>query len=249
MRHLPKTSVWVVSVLGLVLPSGLDAATCTAQARYVKAEPKDAKGSKQAITLAVSASRAGHGFVTYNIAYKDKDGNSQTEAAVSQYAFVPSAASSASTGGGSGGAKVADEAVLGAGACAEAKPCKIVSVAVNDVTCFQDEASKKCTAKATYVDSAPKDATGSKQGVNFDVASSDCGAGCHGLVKYTIKWTDKDGAEKADAKSGSYKMSGGGAAPEVEVIHETNLAPVKCSDRNPCTVTGATIEKVSCSAD
>lgn len=96
------------------------------------------------------------------------------------------------------------------------------------------------------MDSGAKDAKGFKQGVSFNLASSDCGAACHGLVKYTAKWKDKDGVEHSDEKNVTYKMSAGGASNEIEVVDETVLAAMACSDGSPCKVTGATVDKVSC---
>lgn len=138
-----------------------------------------------------------------------------------------------------------DETVLGAGACSDAKPCSVVGAVVGEVSCFKDGGGK-CSTSASYVDSGAKDAKGFKQGVSFNLASSDCGAACHGLVKYTAKWKDKDGVEHSDEKNVTYKMSAGGASNEIEVVDETVLAAMACSDGSPCKVTGATVDKVSC---
>jgi hypothetical protein len=244
MRHR-TIGVGLLSVSGLLLSPSLQAATCNAQARYVKATALDAKGFKQGVTLAVSASTAGHGLVSYTISFKDKDGGSQTKTANVQYKFSPSAASAS---GGSGGTKVTDDTVLGAGACTAAKPCSVLGATVGEVSCFKDGGGK-CSTTASYVDSTSTDPKGFKQGVNFNLSSADCGAACHGLVKYALKWKDKDGVEKTDQKNVSYKMSAGGSAGEIEVTDETVLGATMCSDKSPCTVTGATVDKVSCFAE
>jgi len=244
MRHL-KAGIGLLSVAGLLLPGGAQAATCNAQARYVGATGGDAKGFKQSVKLAVAASAAGHGLVSYTISYKDKDGASQSKAASVQYKFLPGAASSA---GGGGGSSVSDDTVLEAGSCTAAAPCAVVGASVAEVSCFKDP-SGRCSATASYADSQSKDGKGFKQGVNFTLASADCGASCHGLVKYALTWKDKDGAQKTSQKSVSFKMAAGGAAGEVEVVDDTVLAATQCSDKSPCTVTGATVDKVSCFAD
>jgi len=241
MRVL-RIGVGVLCLPGLLLSPSSEAATCSAQARYVKAAARDPKGFKQGVTLAVSASANGHGLVSYTITYKDKDGGSQTKTANVPYKFSSAAATAS---GGGGGTRVTDETVLGAGACTDAKPCAVVAVVAAEASCLKD-AGGKCAVTPSYVDSAAKDAKGFKQGVNFSLASADCGAGCHGLVKYTLKWKDKDGVEKTDAKSVAYKMSADGSASEVEVTDETVLGPTHCTDKNPCTIISAAADKVSC---
>lgn len=243
MRQL-TVGVGVLSVVGWMVPGGLEAATCTAQARYVSAKGGDAKGFKQSVKLAVAASATGHGLVSYTISYKDKDGASQTKTASVPYKFAGGGAAS----GGGGGSSVSDETVLEAGACTAAAPCSIVSASVTEVSCFKDP-SGRCAATAAYGDSQSKDGKGFKQAVNFTLSSADCGASCHGLVKYALKWKDKDGAEKTSAKSVPFKMSAGGAAGEVEIVDDTVLGATQCTAASPCTVTGATIDKVSCFAD
>lgn len=244
MRH-SKVGIGLLSVAALLLPPSSEAATCSAQARYVKAASRDAKGFKQGITLAVSASTSSHGLVSYTISYKDKDGGSQTKTASTAYKF---SASAAATSAGNGGTKVTDDTVLGAGACTDAKPCSVVGATIGEVTCLK-EGGGRCSTTATYSDSASKDAKGFKQAVGFNLSSADCGASCRGLVKYTLQWKDKDGTAKTDQKNVSYKMSAGGSASEVEVIDETVLGATQCTAKGPCTVTGATIDKVSCFAE
>lgn len=243
MRHL-KTVAGLAFLAGLLSPSSLEAATCAAQARYVRATPGDAKGFKQAVTLAVSASAAGHGLVSYTITYKDKGGASQSKTANVPYKFA-GAGGGASSGGRT---RVTDETVLGAGACADAKPCGVAGVTVTEVSCFKD-AGGKCSASATYGESAPRDSKGFKQGVSFNLSSADCGDACHGLVKYALKWKDKDGVEHSDPKNVSYKMSAGGSANEIEVTDDTVLGAASCADGHPCQLTGVTIDKVTCFAD
>src|SRR5689334_3031391 len=100
MRYLSsRTGLAIVAVT--FLPVALEAAaSCTAQARFVKSEPKDEHGFKQSITLAVSASKAGHGLINYTVSYKDKSGANLTDSSAETYKFVPSAA----TAGGGGAA-------------------------------------------------------------------------------------------------------------------------------------------------
>lgn len=239
-----KTIAGLAVLAALAGPSTTHAATCSAQARYVRATAGDAKGFKQAVTLAVSASATGHGLVTYTITYRDKAGATQSKTANVSYKFTGGGAAGAS----GGGARVTDETVLGAGACAEGKACTVQGATIVEVSCFKDEGGK-CSAAASYVDSASRDAKGFKQGVNFDLSSGDCGAACHGLVKYSLRWTGKDGVQHEDAKSVSYKMSGGGRADEIEVTDDTVLAATACADGSPCKVTGVSIDKVSCFAD
>jgi len=238
-----KVGIGLLSVAGLLSASS-EAATCSAQARYVKAASRDAKGFKQGVTLAVSAGTAGHGLVSYTVSYKDKEGGSQSKAASVQYKFTPGAAAA----GGGGGTKVTDDTVLAAGACTDAKPCSVSGATIGEVSCFKDGGGK-CATSAAFAGSASADAKGFKQGVSFNLSSADCGPACHGLVKYAVRWKDKDGVERTDQKSVSYKLAAGGSANEIEVTDETVLGATHCSDKSPCSITGASVEKVSCFAD
>lgn len=239
-----KTITGIALLATLGWPSATRAATCSAQARYVRATPGDAKGFKQAVTLAVSASAESHGLISYTVSYKDKSGVTQSKTASVQYKFAGGGAAGATAGG----TRVTDETVLGAGACAESKACTVHGATLVEVSCFKD-AGGRCSATASYVGSAARDAKGFKQAVDFDLSSGDCGPACHGLVKYSLKWTGKDGVQHDDAKSVSYKMSGGGSGNEVEVTDDTVLGVGGCADGSPCKVTGVTVDKVSCFAD
>jgi hypothetical protein len=244
MRVL-KIGVGLLPAAALLLPHSLEAAMCTAQARYVKAAAQDAKGFKQGVTMAVSASTTGHGLVSYILSYRDKDGASHTKTANVPYKFSPSAASAS---GGSGGTRVTDDTVLLAGACTDAKPCSLLGASVTEVSCFKD-AGGRCSTSASFVHSASRDAKGFKQGLDFDLSSSSCGAACHGLVKYSLRWKDKDGMEQLIQRNVTYKMSAGGSVGEIEVIDDTVLGAMQCTDKSPCTVTGAIVDKVSCFTD
>jgi hypothetical protein len=244
MRQL-KTTVGLLSVAGLFLPGALEAASCTATARYVGAEPKDDRGWKQAITIAVSADKAGHGLVNYTVAYQDKAGASFTEASNESYKFVPSAATASSGGGGASGGStvVSDDTYV------SLKPYTVTGATIKDVTCRTPKA--KCTATATYASSAD----GSKKGwakVNFNLVSADCGGSCTGAVTYTLAYKDSAGAEQTKSGIYTYTVSGtggGGGAPEVQVVDEALLASKNCPKGGMCKVTGVTIDKVSCFAD
>ena len=243
MRQL-KTTVGVLSVAALFLPGALEAASCTATARYVGAEPKDDRGWKQAITIGVSADKAGNGLVSYTINYTDKAGASFTTTANENYKFDPATATASGGGGGTGGAtSVSDDVYL------SLKGFTVVSVTVNDVSCYK-ESKGKCTATASYVDNGPGSAKG-KAKINFNLNSADCAGACNGYVKYSLTWKDADGVEKTQPGIHNYKVTGsggGGGAPEVQVVDETLLDNAKCPKGGSCKVTGITVDKVSCFA-
>jgi hypothetical protein len=182
--------------------------------------------------------------------WKDKAGAQQTSTGKTvKYAFVPGQGTA--TSGSGGGSQVTDSTVLEAGACADSNPCKVTGATVGEVSCFKDDGagSGKCATSASYVSSAPTDAKGFKQDVHFSVAS-DAGSASHGLVKYTLQWTDKSGAAKTSSKSVPYKgLSGGGGGNEIQVVDDTVLGAGACADGTPCSVTGGAIEKVSCFLD
>jgi len=242
MRQL-KTTVGVLSVAALFLPGALEAASCTASARYVSAEAKDDRGWKQAVTLAVTADKAGNGLVSYTINYTDKAGASFTEGSTERYVFDPATATASGIGpGGTGGATtVSDDVYL------SLKGFTVVSVTVNDVSCYK-ESKGKCTATASYVDNGPGSAKG-KAKINFNLNSADCAGACNGYVKYSLTWKDAAGAEKTQPGIHNYKVAGsggGGGVPEVQIVDETLLGNANCPKGGSCKVTGATIDKVSC---
>jgi hypothetical protein len=246
MRQL-KTTVGVLSVAALFLPGALEAASCTAEARYVKGEAQDAIGFKQALTFAVAADKAGHGLINYTMNFTDKAGASLTEAGNESYKFNPAAATASSGGGGAatgGATTVSHDLYL------SLKGFTVVGVTVNDVSCYK-ESKGKCTATASYVDSGPGSAKG-KAKINFNLNSADCAGACSGYVKYSLTWKDSAGVEKTQSAIHDYKVTGsgggGGGKPEVQVVDNTNLSP-KCSKANPCTLGSVTVDKVSCFAD
>lgn len=252
MSKLLDLSLRLLVVVPFVLAPVAEAANCTAQARYVKAEAKDGKGFKQAITLAVAPGCKGpcHGLVTYTVKWKDKSGAEQTSDGKNvKYTFAPGQGSAPAGGAAAGGAtRVTDETVVDAGACADGTPCKVTGAKVDEVSCFK-EGGGKCTATAAYVGSEAKDGKGFKQGVTFDVTSGDGGAAYHGLVKYTLEWTDKGGAAKTTSKNVSYKAAGGAGASEIEVVDETVLGAGACADGTPCSIVSVSVDKVSCFND
>ena len=208
--------------------------SCTAQARYVEAAAGDAHGFKQALTFAVSANRAAHGLISYTMHFTDNSGSPLTETSNEQYKFVPG-----------GGSNTADDVYL------SLNGYTVTGVTVNEVTCYK-EPSGRCTASATYVGDAPGTAKG-KALLSFSVAAGDCGPSCHGHIKYTLAWKDKNGAAKEQSGIHSYELvgggsGGGGGASEVLLVDNTNLEP-SCTKTNPCKLTGVTIDKVSCFAD
>jgi hypothetical protein len=223
------------------------AASCAATGRFVAAKPSDGKGFKQAVTVGVSPDCAApcHGLVTYTVEWKDKAGAGQTATGKNvKFTFVPGQGSS----GGSGGAGVTDSTVLEAGACADATPCKVTGATVDEVSCFKD-AGGKCAASASYTGSSATDTKGFKQDVRFALSSPDGVTAAHGLVKYTLQWTDKAGVAKASSKNVPYKSLAGGGASEIQVVDDTVLGAGACADGAPCRVTGGSIEKVSCFLD
>ena len=206
--------------------------TCTAKARYVKAEAQDAVGFKQAITFAVSANKAAHGLINYTMHFTDTSGNPLTETSNEPYKFIPG-----------GGSNTADDVYL------SLKGYTVTGVRVNEVSCYRDP-SGRCNAAASYVGSSPGSAKG-KALLGFSVGSSDCGPSCHGFIKYTISWRDNTGVVKDQSGIHDFKLvggGGGGGGAEVEVVDQTNLVP-SCKKTNPCTLTAVTIEKLSCFAD
>jgi hypothetical protein len=234
MRHaLPILCGLVLTVPAVSAQTATSSSrSCTAQVRYVKAEAKDAHGFKQAVTFAVSANKAAHGLISYTMQFIDNSGNPLTETSNESYKFVPG-----------GGSNTADDVYL------SLNGYTVTGVTVTEVSCYK-EPSGRCTASATYVGDAPGTAKG-KALLSFSLASSDCGASCHGYVKYNLAWKDKDGTPKSQSGIHDFKLAGGGGgggASEVEVVDSTNLVP-SCSKTNPCKLTGVTIDKVSCFAD
>ena len=194
-----RRSIFVLGVCGVfgwMGGDGVSAATCEAGGRFVGGKPADGKGFKQAVTVAVAPKCGGpcHGLVTYTVMWKDKAGAQQTSAGKTvKYAFVPGQGTASAGGGGS---QVTDSTVLEAGACADSNPCKVTGATVDEVSCFKDGGgSGKCATSASYASASPTDSKGFKQDVHFSV-SSDAGSASHGLVKYTLQWTDKTGAAK-----------------------------------------------------
>jgi hypothetical protein len=237
MRHA------LLIVCGLVLGSGLSSAGagqssavsssryCTAHVRYVKAEAQGADGFKQAVTFAVSADRAAHGFIGYTMHFTDSSGNALTDTSSETFKFVPG-----------GGSNTADDVYL------SLSGYTVTGVRVNEVSCYR-EPSGRCTAVATYVGNSAGSSKG-KALLSFSVGSSDCGPSCHGYIKYNISWKDKNGVLKDQSGIHDFKLvgGGGGGGGEVEVVDNTNLLP-SCSRTNTCKLTDVTIDKVSCFPD
>jgi hypothetical protein len=249
-----RRSIFVLGVCGVLGWLGgmngnaVFAATCDAAGRFVGGKPVDAKGFKQAVTVAVAPKCGGpcHGLVTYTVQWKDKSGATQSSTGKTvKYAFLPGQGSAGA--GSGGGSNVVDSTVLEAGACADATPCRVTGAAVNEVSCFKDGGGR-CATTASYSGASATDTKGFKQDVGF-VVSSDAGSAAHGLVKYTLQWTDKTGSAKTSSKSVPYKGSsgGGGGGNEIQVVDDTVLGAG--ADGSPCSVIGGAIEKVSCFLD
>jgi hypothetical protein len=249
MRHR-RSFVFVVALGTSFAGSGseaLRAASCDATGRFVAGKPSDGKGFKQAVTVGVSPSCTApcHGLVTYTLEWKDKSGASQTATGKNvKYTFVPGQGSASS----GGGAAVTDATVLEAGACADAAPCKVTGATVTEVSCFRD-AGGKCAASASYTGASSTDTKGFKQDVRFALSSPDGVSAAHGLVKYTLAWTDKAGVAKTSTKNVPFKSLAAGGASEIQVVDDTVLGAGACADGSPCRVTGGSVEKVSCFLD
>jgi hypothetical protein len=132
----------------------------------------------------------------------------------------------------------------GAGATSTKSDAPAASSATSAPSAPARSSSRSCTAQARYVKAEPKDGYGFKQAVTLAVSADKA---AHGLINYTISYTDKSGTALTDTSNEPYKFIPT-AGPEAMIVDDTNLG-VKCSKTNPCTVTGVTVDKVSCFAD
>ena len=123
------TGVTVNEVSCYKEPSG----RCTASATYVGNAPGTSKG-KALLSFSVASSDCGpscHGYIKYNIAWKDKDGAPKDQSGIHDFKLAS---------GGSGGAsevQVVDNTNL-VPSCSKSNPCKLTSVTIDKVSCFAD---------------------------------------------------------------------------------------------------------------
>ena len=206
-----RRSIFVLGVCGVfgwMGGDGVSAATCEGRGRFVGGKPTNGKGFKQAVTVAVAAKCGApcHGLVTYSVHWRDKAGAQQISTGKTvKYAFVPGQGT-ASVGSG-GGAQVTDSTVL------EARPGATRTLESDRRDgrrgqLFQGRWSwlRQVRSSGSFVSSAPTDAKGFEQDVHFSV-SSDAGSASHGLVKYTLQWTDRAGLRRRARRASPTRVS------------------------------------------
>jgi hypothetical protein len=136
MQH--AAAIALLLTAGLTVSNDAAAANCSTSVRYLRAEARDAKGFKQALSFGVSSNLNSRGLISYTVTYTDKAGATQTKTGNAQYNYDAGQSVETELPDGTkiDEVTITDETVLAVNACTDSAVCRVTDVTIDKASCY-----------------------------------------------------------------------------------------------------------------